>query len=446
MSRLPAVLRRHLTQRPNRLKILKNIGWLFVDKLLHLAVGLVVGVWLARELGPQQFGQLSFALALVGLGAGVAALGLKSIIVREIVGTPSDAARILGTAFTLRLLGAAVGLGALWLGVGYLQLDDQVTKLLVAILSGTLVFTSAEIIKCWFESQVAARYSIWVDNAVFLSGSAARIALLIIHAPLAAFAWLMLIEAALVAIGLFAIYQWQARALQAWSFSLARARSLLRDAWPLIIAGMGAVVYAKVDQIMLGQLIGEEAVGLYAVAARLSEVWYFLAVAITSSVRPTLFRLKQAASPQYLQRVQQSLNLMVWLSVPAALLTALSAQPLVLLLFGEPYADSAQVLIIHVWTGVFVFMGNAAWTWYLAENKQHLANIRIIFGLGINIALNALLIPHYGVVGAAWATLISRAVVVYFGQLLTKDTWPLFRMMTKALLLGMTWRSEPHPR
>ena len=88
MNIIPSFLRRRIEHRPNLLKIVDNIGWLFIDRLFRLGVGLFIGAWLARYLGPEQFGLLSFAGAFVGLFGTFAVLGLQNIVVRDLVVHP----------------------------------------------------------------------------------------------------------------------------------------------------------------------------------------------------------------------------------------------------------------------------------------------------------------------------------------------------------------------
>ncbi len=76
---------------------------------------------------------------------------------------------------------------------------------------------------------------------------------------------------------------------------------------------------------------------------------------------------------------------------------------------------------------------NTSWQWYIAENLQHIATIRLCVGALINIVLNFLWIESYGVIGAVYATLISYAIASYFGNLLSKKTRVNFYMQTKAI-------------
>ena len=427
---------RYIRHHPYLTRIVGNISWLLLDKILRMGVGVFVGVWLARYLGPEQFGQLSYAVAFVGLFGAVSALGLNGIVVRDIVRDPESAHITLGTAFSLQVIGGLSTLLVLLVAIRLLRPDDDVMIAMVTILGVGLVFKSGQVVKYWFESQVQSRFVVWVGDAVLLVIAAAKVILILAKAPLIAFVWIMLLDTVLVAIGCFTMYGKRVGPLKAWKVSGRRAVSLLRDSWPLVISGISVIAYMKIDQIMIGEIRGDADVGIYSVAVTLSEAWYFIPMVINQSLRPSLFRLREHSSSIYIRRLQRQFDLMVWLAVPIAVIMSFGSSEVISAIFGGAYLQSSDVLAIHVWAGIFVFLNNASWTWYFAENKQHIANIRLILGLLLNIVLNYVLIPQYGVLGAAWATLISRAFVAYFGQLLHAETRKLFFMMSRSLFLG----------
>ncbi|MFT7460164.1 MAG: O-antigen/teichoic acid export membrane protein [Planctomycetota bacterium] len=434
MKLIPRFIHRRIAHRPGLFKIVENIGWLFFDKILRMGVGLFIGVWIARYLGPEQFGLLSFATAFVGLFGAIAGLGLKSIVVRDIVRDPACKEEILGTAAALQIIGGLLSYGLIIGTIFWLRPDDVLAKVLVAILGSMMLFKASEVAIDWFQSQVLSKYTVWVQNGSFLIFAAIKVGLILNHAPLTAFAWAMMAEALVVALLMLVMLSLFGPRLRQLRITLVRARTLLKDCWPLIISSISIVIYMKIDQIMLGQMINDEAVGIYSVAARISEAWYFLAIIINESIRPSLIRIRVQSSELFLYRLQKVFNLMVQLSFSVALVMTFFSPMIISLLFGEDYNESIGVLQIHVWAGVFVFLNNAVWAWYIIENKQKIANIRIIIGLSLNILLNWILIPKYGAIGAAIATLVSRAFVSYFGLLLSKKTSHLFMMMTYALL------------
>ncbi|SDY32280.1 Membrane protein involved in the export of O-antigen and teichoic acid [Allochromatium warmingii] len=433
MTLIPAFIYRRIAHRPNLVRIVDNIGWLFFDKLLRMGVGLLVGVWVARYLGPEQFGLLNFALAFTGLFAAIATLGLPEIVVRDIVRDPENAQMTLGTAAVLQLIGGLVAYVLMLVAIVYLRPDDTLLRSIVAILGAMMLLKASEIAVYWFESQVQSKYTVWVQNSVFLVFAAVKVLLILQQASLISFVWVMFAEALVIAMILLVIMGQHGPTLCSLRVSIERSTALLRDSWPMILASIAVTVYMRIDQLMLGQMIGDEAVGIYSAAVRISEVWYFIPMAIVASVFPAILEAKQKSESQYYARLQKLYDLMVIISVSVALPMTFLATPIIVLLFGEAYISAGTVLAIYIWASIFVFLGIASGKWFLAEDHQMLLLRRSLIGSIANIGLNLWLIPLYGAVGAASATVISQAITTLFFDLLQAVTRPMFLMKLTAM-------------
>ncbi|MCF7978678.1 MAG: flippase [Chromatiaceae bacterium] len=415
----PAFLHRRIAHRPNLVKIVDNIGWLFFDKMLRMGVGLFVGVWVARYLGPDQFGLINFATAFTSLFGAIAMLGLKDIVVRDIVRTPGCAGLTLGTAAVLQLIGGLITYVLIIACIAYLRPDDPLARSVVAILGSVMLMKASETAAYWFESQVNSKYTVWIQNSVFLIFAGIKVGLILQQAPLIAFVWATFAEAVVIALLLLIVLGWRGPALH---FSAKLGISLLRDSWPLILSAIAVTVYMKIDQLMLGQMIGDEAVGIYSAAVRISEVWYFIPMAIVASVFPAILEAKKRSETQYYARLQSLYDLMVIISVSVAVPMTFLATPMIGLLFGASYIDAGPILGIHIWGGVFVSMGLARGKWLLAENLQYMGYWYVAFGMVTNVIGNYLLIPHFGITGAASMTVISQAMVALLAPALFKRT------------------------
>jgi PST family polysaccharide transporter len=431
---VPAPLRARFEHRPHLLKALTNTGWLFGDQILRMAVGLFVGVWIARYLGPEQFGLLNYAMAFVALFGAIASLGLSGIVVRDLVKDPACANTTLGTAFVLQFIGGFLAFGLAIAVIGFARPDDGLAKLMVAVLGFVMVFKSSEVVKYWFESQVQSKYTVWVENGAFMVFAAVKVGLILTNASLMSFVWAVFAEGLLVAAGLLGMYAWRGGRLLAWHGHYHRAKILLKDSWPLILSGLAIMVYMRIDQIMLGQMLGDEAVGIYSAAVRISEVWYFVPMAIVASVFPSIIEAKKQSESLYYERLQKLYDLMTLLALGVALSMTLMSDWLIALFYGDGYSGAGTVLALHVWTGLFVFMGVASGRWYLSENLQKLAFTRTLSGAFINILANLLLIPEYGVQGAAIGTLLSQIAAAYLFDFLHPKTRAVFWMKSKSFM------------
>lgn len=433
MSLIPQIIHRRIAHRPDLVKIVDNIGWLFIDKILRMGVGLFVGVWIARYLGPDQFGLLNFALAFTGLFGAIAALGLQGIVVRDIVRDPESARLTLGTAAVLQLIGGLLSYLLILGAIAYLRPDDALARSIVAILGSITLLQAGQIAVYWFESQVQSKYTVWVQNGAFLVFAAIKVGLIFQQAPLIAFVWAMLAEAVVVALILLIVMGWRGPALSSLRISVERGVTLLGDSWPLILSAIAVTVYMKIDQLMLGQMIGDEAVGIYSAAVRISEVWYFIPMVIVASVFPAILEAKKRSETQYYALLQRLYDLMVIISVSVAVPMTFLATPIVTLLFGEAYSESGPVLAIHIWASVFVFLGVASSKWFLTENRQMLSLQRTVLGAIANVVLNLWLIPSYGPFGAAIATVISQLIAAWLFDFIQANTRPMFFMKAASM-------------
>ncbi|HVY06900.1 MAG TPA: flippase [Burkholderiales bacterium] len=428
---LPGFVRTRLDGRHRLQAIVSNSGWLFVDRVLRMAAGLLVGVWVARYLGPSQYGLWNYAVAFAALVGAFASLGLDNIVVRELVRHPQRLDRILGTAFVLKLISGVAALAVAIVAIAIVRTGDTLAMWLVGISAAGFIFQSVNVVSFYFQAKVRSKFTVYATNGAFLLSAIAKVVMLVAGAPLLAFAIAGLAEVVLSAIFLVVAYKLNHLQMRSWRFDRTEAKVLLRESWPLMLSGMAIIVYTRIDQILIGQILDEHAVGLYSAAVRISEVWYFVPVAIATSVFPSILENKKRSEALYLHRLQSLLDVLAIMSVAVALLVTFAGDFIIAMLYGAAYADAAAVLKIHVWTGVFVGLTAAASGWFLTEGLQTLALRRTLVGAVASISLNVLLIPRFGIVGAAWAGLVAQAICV-FSNAATAGSRKIFVMQLKA--------------
>jgi PST family polysaccharide transporter len=292
----------------------------------------------------------------------------------------------------------------------------------VAVLSLMLLFKSTDFVRSWFESQMQSRVTVLAEFGVFIVTSAARIYMLLNGASLNAFVNLLVVEAAILSLVFLVVFYRYSGMRLTRRFSWPQTRQLIRDGFPLMLAGLSIALYMRIDQVMLGVMVNEQAVGIYAAAVRISELWYFVPMAIAASTLPALVDRRQNNPAAFRQLMKMLYRLMWALSLSAVVFIYLFGDFLVTLLFGAAYNQSAAILVIHIWAGIFVALGVTRGNWLVAENLQNYAALFTICGCAVNIIGNFYLIPTYETVGAAWATVISNAVVVFFVPLMFKKT------------------------
>lgn len=393
------------------MKYFKNTSWLFFEKMLRMFVGLFVGIWVTRYLGPERFGLFSYAQSLVGLFAAIATLGLDGIVVRELVKDESRANDLIGTAFYLKLIGAILTLLVLVIATQFTS-NDRYTNSLVFIIASATIFQSFNVVDMYFQSKVLSKYVVFSNIISLFISSIVKITLILINAPLVVFAWAILFDSIVLALGfIYFFLKYSISEIKKIKFNKTIAISLLKDSWPLILSGVVISIYMKIDQVMIQDMLGSEAVGQYAAATRLSEIWYFIPTILVSSLFPAIVNARKQSEELYYSRLQKLFDLVVWIAIVIALPMTFLSDMIVDILYGKQYSQAASVLMIHIWASIFVFLGVISGNWYINENLQLLAFLRAFYGMISNIFLNLLLITKYGIQGAAIATLISYMIV-----------------------------------
>ncbi|MEW6379051.1 MAG: flippase [bacterium] len=426
-------LRAHLENHPGFQKAVANMGWLLANEFLRMGIGLCVGVWLARYLGPAQFGMLSYALAFVGLFSVLVGLGLDGIVVRDLVNHPDGGNEILGSAFMLQLFGGSLAFMAVIAISRVMHPKESHLRWVIGIIAFGLIFQSSKSIDLWFQSQVKSKYTVISEITSFIVLSLTKVILILRGASLVFFALAYLFQVIEIMISQIFFYHRSGKSVFLWEPSVQCAKRLLAEAWPLIISGFAIMIYMKIDQIMLLEMSGENAAGIYAAAVRLSEVWYFIPTVIASSVFPSLVKSKKAGGKTYLTRLQSYFDLSALLAYGLAIPFSLFAPFILNTLYGSAYQGADRIFAIHIWAGLFVFLGISRGQYLVNEGLLKFSFFSTAIGAVINMVLNFILIPKYAGVGAAIATVAAHGVSAYLSSFFFRPALQCAYMQTLAL-------------
>jgi O-antigen/teichoic acid export membrane protein len=413
-------------------KYFANTSWLFAEKVFRVGVGAFVIISITNYLGAAQFGLYSYALSFVGLFSVIGGLGLEGILTRELVITPEKRDSLLGTAVLMRVAGALFTI--LLIGIALiLTKHDGFTSLLVMIISASTLFQTFNVIEYYFQSKILSKYAVAAQSASFFLSSIIKLLLIVFKYPLLYFAVITSAEFLFLAVGFVLMYRKQKLKLFDWKFDFALAKNLLKDSWPLILSGLVIAIYVKIDQVMLKQMLSDEAVGQYAAAVRLCEAWYFVPTIVTVSLFPAILNAKKESEVIYLNRMQKLYDLLAWIAIAIALPTTFLSRFIIDILYKPEYAPASPVLTIYIWAGVAVFLGVASSQYLIAENLTKLSFYRTFLGMVANVGLNFWLIPKFGIIGSAVATFVSYTLAtIAFG--FTEKTFSHLIMMSKSIL------------
>lgn len=411
-----------------------NTSWMLLEQVLRLLAGVLVGIYVARHLGPIQFGTFSYAGAFVALFSSIAKLGLDGIVVRELVNHPDHRNEILGTAFWLKVVAGFSAIGII-IGILPWTSNDYETNLYILIIASGLIFQSIEIVDFYFQSTTQAKYVAICKTIQLAISSVVKLYLIWIDADLLWFVTVALFDQVTLGLALLFIFYAKGDLSALSHFSKDTASSLLKYSWPLIISSLATILYMRIDQIMIKEMLGAENVGFYSAALRLSETVYVIPMIICTSLFPAIISAKNVSQEMFDRRILILFEIMALLSILIAIPMSLFADVFITLLFGKAYLLATDVLVIHVWGGTFVFLGVAASKWMLAENITKHTMYRTLAGAGLNIALNLFLIPIYGIRGAAIATLITYFTTSVLMNYINFKTRRCFWLQIRAMLI-----------
>lgn len=417
------------------MKYFYNTSWLFVEKVFRIVMGLLVSIWLTRYLGPEKFGLFSYVQSFVSFFVVAAGLGLDGVIVRELVKNESQRDILLGTAFWLKLIANIICLAVLSLIVMFTSSNVE-DNTLVLIIASASIFQSFNVIDFYFQSKVMSKYIVYANIIGLFLSSIVKIILILTHSSLTAFAYAIVFDNLILASGFIYYYSVHEHlSIRTWVFDSQYARNLLKNSLFFGFTALIIALYMKIDQIMLKEMLGNEAVGQYVAATRLSELWYFLPVIIARSLYPAIETAKKNDRELYFSYLQKLFDWGALLAYIIILPTIMLPHWIISVLYGTQYYQASSVLVIHICTLLFVFQRIMSEYWVLSENLVYFEVIKTLSGLVVNIILNIFLIEKYGIEGAAFSALISIMVSGYLIYAVHHKGFKIFKMMTNSLFL-----------
>jgi O-antigen/teichoic acid export membrane protein len=387
-----------------------SMGWMFGGQMFSLLASFFVGAWIARYLGPESYGVLSYSIAFVGIFGVIATLGIEGVLNRELVKNPEKRDELLGTAFRLKLIGGGIAFFLTFIFVMILG-EDPLIKLLTILLSFAFILQSINIIRIFFQAEVKSKNTAMAVLGATVISSILKIIVIYFNMGIIAVVIVFILDSLWQGIGFLRAYRDYGLKVNNWKFDKVLAKDIMRNSWPLLLSSAAGFIYLKIDQVMIGSMLGSREVGIYAAAVKLVDIWYFIPAIICTSLFPAIINAKKTSLKMYKSRLKNFYILMAIIPIVMAIPIMLLAKPIILTIFGNSYLESVSILKIYIWSSFGLFLSFAVNQYLMSENK-----VMVIFWLNfiamvLNIVLNLIFIPMYGIVGSAWATLISYLVI-----------------------------------
>lgn len=420
----------------NKKKILRNVYWATLGKIINILSGIFVGVLVARYLGPTNYGIMNYVISYVTLFSILANFGLDNIEIRELSKPNSNINDLLGTAFTIRLIFSFITILLIFITLCIFE-SDHFTFLMVLIYSGSLILSTFNVIRNYFTSIVLNEYVVKTEILRTLFGALLKIILLIYNFPLAWFIIASVFDFLLIAGGYLYAYRIKVGNIYDWHFNKGTAKQLITESFPLLLSGTAIIIYQKIDQVMIRNMIDNASVGQFAVASKITELTIFIPMVIAQTITPLLVKAQHGNPEAYIKKRQQFMDFMLWSAIGTSLIISLIASPVIKILYGTKYLDAIPVLQIMAWKAVFVALFASSGQIIIIENIHKYAALRNIVGCFVSILLNLLFIPLLGIIGSAIATIFTMSFSGYFSHIFIKPYKYLFRIQTNSLTFGL---------
>lgn len=416
------------TQNP----VIRNTMWILSSNIFQMAASLIIGLLTARYLGPSNYGVLSYVGSIVAIFVPLSSVGLQGVVINSLVKEPNNEGVILGSSFLLQFISSILSMFLLLLLIVLLNPRFEFV-IIISLLQGlSLMFRSFEIIDYWFQSQLKSKQSAIAKIFTTLIISMYRLYIIYFGKNIIWFGITVLLECLLY--GLVVLFLYIRKKGPKLKIQINRMVSLFSQSYHFILSGVMVLVYTQIDKIMLGNYFNETLVGVYSASVHITEMWIFFPTALIVSMRPIIIKYKNSnLQHKYLSSLFSLYSFVFWSSIFVSIFVSVFSNYIVNLLYGSQYVSGETSLKFLIWANAVAMLGNARGVWILAENKNRFVKIYLGWGLLTNILLNSILIPRYGMEGAAFATLITQIVSVYIAPLFYSET----RIHTVLLMKSM---------
>jgi len=388
-------------------KYFQNTGWSFASRILCMGISFLTTIFIVRKLGPENYGQLSYAVSFVAIFSFIASLGIENILYRDLIKYPEKKKEYLGSALTIKLIAGLIAIILVCIAAVFFAQDD-VSRVLILILSGTFLFNTFQIISLEFQARIKNKYLAIISVIVTLILNSLKILVIVFHKGVIYLAFILLLESVLYAIFYWYAYEKKIEgSILDWKFDKHIAKNLLKDSWPLMFTSAFMLVYSRIDQVLIKSMLDAHSVGIYGAAVNIAEVWYFIPGIIISSLFPAIIHAKKSSEELYLARLNKLSIMLLGIAIIIALPVTLFAPFIIKMIYGQAFIGGAIILQIYVWACIGTFLGLLTDNYLITENYRTILIVRSFIPMVINILLNLIWIPKYGIVGSAYATLIS---------------------------------------
>lgn len=423
-------------------KFAKNTSWILFGRIYQILVNLVVSVVSVRYLGPSNYGLISYAASFTSLMTAFCTLGINDVMVNELIEAPKQQGKLLGTAIVMRIASSILSMITICLLVWTLNPGESLTFWVTLIYSGGLVMQSLETVQYFYQQRLMSKVTSLLTVVVRTVVAVYKVILLAAGKNVLWFAASNVVDHGVFGLMLLLSYRRYRDPGQRLRVDWSLGRQLLGKSHHFILSGLMVALYGQMDKIMIKHLMDETQVGFYSVAVNICNLWPFVLTAIIDSARPLIIELFEKDRVQYRRRLTQLYSAVLMISAVTAAAITVLAKPIVLILYGAEYLEAVNALRIVTWSTGFSYLGVARSIWVVPNGQQKYEKYLAIIGAVSNAVLNLLMIPLWGICGAAFATLLTQIITNVLTGMIFRPLRENTRLIWDALHITRVFRDK----
>ena len=425
----------------NNNRVLKNATWIIACKVIQSILSFIIGTLTVRYLGPTNYGVITYVASVISFLLPIMQLGLKNTLVKEFIKNPNNEGEILGTALIINIISSLFSMAGAITFVSIANAGERETIIVCALYSLVLLFQATEMTMYWFQAKLLSKYPSIATIIAYVVVAIYKVYLLVTGKSVVWFAISYVLDFFLISIILLVIYKKLSN--QKLSINWNIGRQMLSRSKYYIIPSLMVVFYQHTDRIMLKLMVSDIETGLFSAAITCTGMTGFVFQAIIDSARTVILETKERTPELYERRVVQLYSIITVFALTQSIGMTIMAEPIIYLLYGKSYLDAVPMLQLAVWYDTFGYYNSVRNIWILAEEKhKHLTKINIVGALA-NIVLNACLIPIWGGIGAAIASIISHfftnVVIGFIYEPIRRNNYLMLKGLNPKVIIGIAW-------
>ena len=411
----------------NKKKFKINLSWLVFDKLFRATLNLLLTILLARILGPEKYGILSYLLAFIFLFTAISSLGINPLVTNKVIKKPKNFSGIILNSYYLRIISSIISY-IIFLILIYFLSNKNLYYEYAIIIGFIIVFRCGEVLFSYFEAKSLSKFIV-LSQSIGLIISLITIIFILVNNLHFKYIFYAFLAESIIIFLLINFFYFSITNTKIIFFSINESKKIILKSLPILLSVVSIILYMRIDQIMIQNMLGEYSLGIYSVSVRFIEIFHFIPKIIIISYLPILL-----LSKKYKFKLLKLNAFIFKISLLVVFLILLSSDFLIVRIFGQEYIESSITTKILSFSIIFVFYGVVNEHWYISNNSQKYYGVYVFLGALSNVFLNFIFITKFGINGAALSTLLTYILIIFCFDNFSKKTKEIFNVKLKSII------------